>query len=69
MAESLENEALFLEGLAMVMFCSDVQAWISELLFLSGTLVELFVKKNGRNSGVWIGFENGERMRRNVNFS
>jgi hypothetical protein len=26
MAESLENEALFLEGLAMVKFCSDVQA-------------------------------------------
>jgi hypothetical protein len=37
MAESLENEALFLEGLAMVRCDSDVQAWVCELISLSGT--------------------------------
>jgi hypothetical protein len=34
------------------------------LLSLSGTLVILFVKENGRNSGVCMGFENGEEMRK-----
>jgi hypothetical protein len=63
-AGSLENEALFLEGFAMVMLDSDAQPCISALLLPSGTLVILFVKENGRNSGVCMGFENGEGMRK-----
>jgi hypothetical protein len=37
MAESLENEVLFLEGLAMVKYDSDVQACVSGWILLSGT--------------------------------
>jgi hypothetical protein len=37
MAESLENEALFLEGFAMVNHYSDVQACVSWWIPLSGT--------------------------------
>jgi hypothetical protein len=48
----------------MVVLDSDVQPLISALLLPSGTLVILFVKENGRNSGVCMGFGNGERMRK-----
>ena len=63
MAESLENEVLFLEGLAMVKYDSDVQACVSGWISLSGTWVVLIVKKNKRNYGVWCGFENEMNMR------
>jgi hypothetical protein len=49
---------LFLEGLAMVKYDSDVQACVSGWISLSGTWVVLIVKKNKRNDGVWCGFEN-----------
>jgi hypothetical protein len=38
------------------------------LLSLSGTLVILFVKENGRNSGVYVYFENEEKNEKSVSF-